>query len=124
MSRLPSLPRQRASDSVYQALRTPSSPDRSRPASASTSRTSRSSSASASTPVKDALTRLEAEALIEIRPRSGTYVTAVSPEDVAETFELRCALECLAAEKALARIAPADIDRLRTLAARHRPGHR
>ena len=47
-------------------------------------------------------TRLEAEALIEIRPRSGTFVTAMSPDDVAEAFDIRCALECLAAEKALA----------------------
>ena len=53
------------------------------------------------TPVKDALTRLEAEALIQIRPRSGTFVTAVSSDDVAEAFDIRCALECLAAEKAL-----------------------
>lgn len=68
------------------------------------------------TPVKDALTRLEAESLIEIRPRSGTFVTALSPVDVAETFEIRCALECLAAEKAIPHATPADLDQLRALA--------
>ncbi|MCU0256823.1 MAG: GntR family transcriptional regulator [Vicinamibacterales bacterium] len=68
------------------------------------------------TPVKDALTRLEAEALVEIRPRSGTFVTSLSPEDVAETFEIRCALECLAAEKAIPHTTPDVIDELRALA--------
>ena len=65
------------------------------------------------TPVKDALTRLEAEALIQIRPRSGTFVSAVSPDDVAEAFDIRCALECLAAEKALARATHEDVADLR-----------
>jgi DNA-binding GntR family transcriptional regulator len=68
------------------------------------------------TPIKEAITRLEAEALIEVRPRSGTFVTAVSPEDIYETFEIRCALECLAGEKAIAHATPADIARLRAIA--------
>ncbi len=49
-------------------------------------------------PVRDALNRLEAEGLIEIRPRSGTFVSELSPVDVRETFEIRAALECLALE--------------------------
>lgn len=68
------------------------------------------------TPVKDAINRLAAEGLIEIKPRSGTFVTAISPEDVAETFEIRAALECLAAERMLERVTPEDIERFRKLA--------
>src|ERR1700760_57144 len=50
------------------------------------------------TPVKDAITRLVVEGLIELRPRSGTYVSLLTPEDVEETLAIRRALECLAAE--------------------------
>jgi DNA-binding GntR family transcriptional regulator len=64
------------------------------------------------TPAKEALTRLASEGLVEIRPRSGTFVTEISPEDVAETFDLRMALECLAAEKAMMRFTAQDIERL------------
>ena len=67
------------------------------------------------TPVRHALQQLATEGLIEIHPRSGTYVTDVSPEEIEETFEIRCALECLAAERAISRIQPADVDRLREL---------
>jgi DNA-binding GntR family transcriptional regulator len=69
------------------------------------------------TPAKEALSRLAAEGLVEIRPRSGTFVTEISPEDVAETFDLRMALECLAAEKAMMRFTPADHDHLEQMLA-------
>jgi GntR family transcriptional regulator, rspAB operon transcriptional repressor len=64
------------------------------------------------TPAKEALGRLASEGLVEIRPRSGTFVTDISPEDVAETFDLRTALECLAAEKAVGRFTAQDLDTL------------
>jgi GntR family transcriptional regulator, rspAB operon transcriptional repressor len=38
-------------------------------------------------PVRDALNRLQSEGLIEIRPRSGTFVSEISPREVRETFE-------------------------------------
>ena len=93
---LPPLTRQRASDSVYErsAGRNPLPLVRTRAAAERPH--ARGALGVSLTPVKDALTRLEAEALIEIRPRSGTFVTAVSPDDVAEAFDIRCALECLA----------------------------
>ena len=67
------------------------------------------------TPVRHALQQLSTEGLIEIHPRSGTYVTNVSPQDIEETFELRCALECLAGERAISRIQPQQVQRLRQL---------
>ena len=67
------------------------------------------------TPVRHALQQLSTEGLIEIHPRSGTYVTNVSPQDIEETFELRCALECLAGERAISRIQPEQTARLRQL---------
>jgi GntR family transcriptional regulator, rspAB operon transcriptional repressor len=67
------------------------------------------------TPVRHALQQLATEGLIEIHPRSGTYVSTVSPEDIEETFEIRCALECLAAERAIGRITAAQIQHLRKL---------
>lgn len=69
------------------------------------------------TPVKDAVTRLVSEGLIEIRPRSGTFVSAISLQDLTETFELRAALECLAAERVIAKLTPELISRFRDLMA-------
>lgn len=64
------------------------------------------------TPAKEALARLASEGLVEIRPRSGTFVTGITPEDLGETFELRAALEGLAAEKAAWRLADRDLEAL------------
>ena len=61
------------------------------------------------TPVKDAITRLVVEGLIEIRPRSGTYVSYLSPEDIADTLAIRRALECLAAETVTQNVTENDL---------------
>jgi DNA-binding GntR family transcriptional regulator len=116
VTRLQRLPRQRASDSVYQALRQAILGSTFQPGQRLNIHELAAQLGVSLTPLKDAVTRLEAEALIEVRPRSGTFVTAVSPEDVYETFEIRCALECLAGEKAIAHARPDDIHRLRELA--------
>jgi GntR family transcriptional regulator, rspAB operon transcriptional repressor len=62
------------------------------------------------TPVKDAITRLVVEGLIELRPRSGTYVSQLTPEDVEETLAIRRALECLAAETSPQHLTDHDIE--------------
>lgn len=67
------------------------------------------------TPVRHAIQLLTKEGLVEVKPRSGTFVASMCAEDVRETFELRCALECLAVEKAVSRIRPKDLQRLRSL---------
>ncbi len=76
------------------------------------------------TPVRQAIQRLATEGLIEIQPRSGTYVASLSTTDIEETFDIRCALECLAAEKAVTRITDAELSHMRELlAALARPAH-
>lgn len=67
------------------------------------------------TPVRGAIQRLATEGLVEIRPRSGTFVTRLTPQDVEETFKIRCALECLAGEEAIDRIQPHELRRLKDL---------
>jgi len=64
------------------------------------------------TPVRHAIQQLATEGLIEIKPRSGTFVATLSLEDIEATFDVRIALECLAAEKAMDRIRPSDIQKL------------
>ena len=45
------------------------------------------------TPVREALIRLEAENLVQTRPRSGTYVAPIVPDDLFEAMLIREALE-------------------------------
>ena len=67
------------------------------------------------TPVRGAIQQLATEGLVEIKPRSGTFVASLTARDVEETFQIRCALECLAAEEAMGRIGGAGLRRLREL---------
>jgi DNA-binding GntR family transcriptional regulator len=67
------------------------------------------------TPVRSAVQQLATEGLVEIRPRSGTFVATLTPRDVEETFKIRCALECLAGEDAIHYVTPPQIRRLREL---------
>jgi DNA-binding GntR family transcriptional regulator len=67
------------------------------------------------TPVRNALQLLEAEGLVVVRPRSGTFVASLTAQDIEETFDIRCALERLAAQKALTRMTAEDLRRLRAL---------
>lgn len=67
------------------------------------------------TPVRSAVQQLANEGLIEIRPRSGTFVAMLTAQDVVETFKIRCALECLAAEEGLPRLTLQNIQRMKDL---------
>ncbi len=69
------------------------------------------------TPVRNAIQLLAAEGLIEVHPRSGTFVATVNANDVRETFEIRRALECLAVELATVHITGKELDQLRALLA-------
>ncbi len=56
------------------------------------------------TPVREAIRKLELEGLVIMVPRRGAYVSDLTIKDVAETYEIRSALESLAAGLAAERI--------------------
>ena len=68
-------------------------------------------------PIKEAIERLVGDGLLEVQARRGTFVTRLDPVDLAETFEVRCALEVLAGNLAVRHITKADIEHLRALIA-------
>jgi DNA-binding GntR family transcriptional regulator len=75
-------------------------------------------------PVHHALTRLAAEGLVTVRPRRGYFVTPVTVKQVEDAYDVRLALELLAAEKSVGRTTPAELAELRRLmlATMPRPG--
>jgi DNA-binding GntR family transcriptional regulator len=68
------------------------------------------------TPVRQVLTMLEAEGLVEIAPNRGATVCSFSTEDVWDIYDLRAVLEGHAARRAAGRIVDAELGRLRELA--------
>jgi GntR family transcriptional regulator, rspAB operon transcriptional repressor len=67
------------------------------------------------TPVRGAIQQLATEGLVEIRPRSGTFVASLTVQDIEETFKIRCALECLASEDAIENLGNEEVRRLKKL---------
>jgi len=64
------------------------------------------------TPLVNALKRLSAERLVEWAPRYGIYVRRFTAREMVDLYEIRVALESLAARLAAERVTEADIDRL------------
>ncbi len=64
------------------------------------------------TPVREAIRKLELEGLVAMVPRKGAYVASLSMKDIVEVFEIRGALEGLAAELAAERITPEELEEL------------
>ncbi|MBS3984093.1 MAG: GntR family transcriptional regulator [Selenomonadales bacterium] len=64
------------------------------------------------TPVREAIRKLELEGLVSMVARRGAYVSDLSIRDIAETFEVRAALESLAAGLAAERIVPEELEQL------------
>lgn len=67
------------------------------------------------TPVREAIRKLEQEGYVIMMPRRGTYVSDISTNDVKEIFEIRSALESLAAGLAARRIEPEELETLQNL---------
>ncbi len=66
-------------------------------------------------PVHHALTRLVAEGMLTVRPRRGYFVAPVTARAVAEGYDVRLALELLAAERVVGSLDPAQLARFAEL---------
>ncbi|TZE82872.1 GntR family transcriptional regulator [Calorimonas adulescens] len=61
------------------------------------------------TPIREAIRKLELEGLVIMMPRKGAYVSDLSQKDILEVFEVRTALEGLAAALAAERMSNDEI---------------
>ncbi|MFW6286347.1 MAG: GntR family transcriptional regulator [Candidatus Sumerlaeota bacterium] len=66
-------------------------------------------------PVREALSQLESEGLVEIRPHAGARVTSVDADTVSEIFEIMEALEVIAARRAVGRLTDEDLELLESI---------
>lgn len=64
------------------------------------------------TPLREALLQLDSEGFVEMTPRRGAVVRPLSRQDAAETYEVKGALEALAARLACERMEAATLKRL------------
>ena len=67
------------------------------------------------TPIREALRKLELEGFIVMVPRKGAYVADLSFKDIADVFEIRAALEGLAAGLAAERITEDELENMERL---------
>jgi DNA-binding GntR family transcriptional regulator len=67
------------------------------------------------TPIREALAVLQRDGLVEALPRKGYLVTPITVNDVDDLFELRVALEGMAAELAAMRMSPEELAYLESL---------
>ncbi|HEV8436902.1 MAG TPA: GntR family transcriptional regulator [Methylomirabilota bacterium] len=70
------------------------------------------------TPIREALTRLEHEGLIDLLPRGGVRVVALNAEEAVELYDLREVVDGLAARLAAGRAEPAALARFQRALAR------
>ncbi|MHB1133851.1 MAG: GntR family transcriptional regulator [Chloroflexota bacterium] len=66
-------------------------------------------------PINKSIVRLAEEGLVRVEPRHGTFIVELSTREVAETWDVRLALELLAAEQALPRLDATSLDEPRRL---------
>lgn len=67
------------------------------------------------TPVREAFRRLEADGIVEHRPRLGAIIRQLSHGELVELYEMRSVLERTAAEMAAKHASPAEVIALRDL---------
>ncbi|MFZ5897821.1 MAG: GntR family transcriptional regulator [Bacillota bacterium] len=71
------------------------------------------------TPVREAIRKLELEGFVVMVPRKGAYVAGITDKDITDVFEIRAALEALAAGLAAERITEEEIEELERLVVRY-----
>ena len=67
------------------------------------------------TPVREALRRLEADGIVEHRPRVGSVIRSLGHTEIVELYEMRIVLERTAAQLAAKHGTPAEFDALESL---------
>lgn len=67
------------------------------------------------TPVREAIRKLELEGFVVMIPRRGTYVSDLSIKDINEVYEVRTALDVLAAGLAAERITEEEMEQMERL---------
>ena len=67
------------------------------------------------TPVREAIRKLELDGFVLMVPRKGAYVAGISTKEIADVFEVRAALESLAAGLAAERITDEELGDLQRL---------
>jgi len=70
------------------------------------------------TPVREAIRKLELEGFVVMIPRKGAYVAGISLKDIADVFEIRAALEGLAAGLAAERITEEELEEMERMMVR------
>src|SRR5262245_17083439 len=68
-------------------------------------------------PVREALSKLQAEVLVVVQPNRGAFVASLSAADVHEVFDLRVLLECDALRHAIPNHTPRSLRQLQALQA-------
>jgi DNA-binding GntR family transcriptional regulator len=97
-----------ASTAVYNRLRTMIFRGTLKPGQVITLRSVGAQLGVSTTPIREALRMLQADGMVKYDRRAIT-VAALSPEEVAELFEIRLRLEQLAAERAISRVTDDDL---------------
>lgn len=64
------------------------------------------------TPIREALRKLQASGLVELRPHRGAFVRGLSPREIRGAYEVRAELEGLAAELAAKQISQQQLEQL------------
>ncbi len=65
------------------------------------------------TPVREAIRRLQAEGLVEIRKGIGTFLKPLTAKDIKDIYEVRTAMELMACETSIYQITDEEIKQLR-----------
>jgi GntR family transcriptional regulator, rspAB operon transcriptional repressor len=73
-------------------------------------------------PLREALTMLQRDGLLEVVPRVGYITSRTTPRDIMEIFELRMLIEAETARKAALSINEEELRRLETLCSPFQPG--
>lgn len=67
------------------------------------------------TPIREALYQLESSGLVQVQPKRGTFVTSLSPEELAERFEMMAEIESVCSRLAARRISEAELIQFETI---------